>query len=295
MSRLFRPTGKALAYTSGTSPLSRKIYMRNIAGGGAIKVSSDPYDDVSPTWSPDGTRIAYVAQKKGEACRIMVTTIPAGPAREVGRCVHSQSTSVSWQPGTSFLYYYDLVDATGDSIFRLNLDTGARDWLAKKPSFQEMVHLQCSPDGKSLLYLWRLSASTSAIIIRDLASGKERTLGTIVGRGSAAWTEDSRAILAATASGIGSEIIAYPLSSDASYHVYSAAINVSHLAANCWRVVVAGDGRSAEKTWRAQALFLQCSLTSLNRSMAELGRPLSRPTARSPSCRTVPARMPSGS
>ncbi len=247
----FSSDGKILAYTSGTGPLSRKIYMRNVAGGDGIKITNDAYDDVSPTWSPDGTRIAYVAQKKGEACRIMVETIPAGAAREVGRCVHSQSTSVSWQPATSFLYYYDLVDVTGDSVFRLDLDTGVRVRLAKKPSFQEMVHLQCSPDGKSLLYLWRISASTTAIVIRDLVSGKEHTLGTMVGRGSAAWSEDSRAVLAATASGIGSEITAYPLSGDAPYHVYSAAINVSHLAAGVGGLLSLETDDSRENLARA--------------------------------------------
>ena len=247
----FSSDGKILAYTSGTGSLSRKIYMRNVAGGDGIKVTGDAYDDVSPTWSPDGTRIAYVAQKKGDACRIMVATIPVGASREVGRCVHSQSTSVSWQPGTSFLYFYDLVDVTGDSIFRLDLDTGARVRLAKKPSFQEMVHLQCSPNGKSLLYLWRITASTSAIVIRDLADGKERTLGTMVGRGSAAWSEDSRAVLAATASGIGSEITAYPLSGEAPYHVYAAAINVSHLAAGVGGLLSLETDDSRENLARA--------------------------------------------
>ena len=58
----FSPDGKMLAYTSGPNLLSRKIYVRNIAGGNGIKISNDDYDDVSPTWSPDGTRIAYVAE-----------------------------------------------------------------------------------------------------------------------------------------------------------------------------------------------------------------------------------------
>ena len=52
----FSPDGKMLAYTSGTDLLSRKIYVRNVAGGDGIKVTNDGYDDVSPTWSPDGTR-----------------------------------------------------------------------------------------------------------------------------------------------------------------------------------------------------------------------------------------------
>ena len=39
----FSPDGKMLAYTSGPDPLSRKIYVRNVAGGDGIRVTSDAY------------------------------------------------------------------------------------------------------------------------------------------------------------------------------------------------------------------------------------------------------------
>jgi len=94
-----------------------------------------------------------------------------------------------------------------------------------------MARLQCSPDGESLLLLGNESASTAVLRIRDLASGKERELGKIVVGGSAAWSEDSRSVLIATASGLGSEITAHPVDGSAAYSVYAAAVNVSHLAA----------------------------------------------------------------
>ncbi len=228
----FSPDGKMLAYTSGGDLHSRKIYVRNLAGGDAIKITSDGYDDVSPTWSPDGTRIAYVAVKPGEPCRIMVATVPAGEARQVARCSRSPSTIVSWQPGTSFLYYFDHVGAIEDLIFRLDLESGARQQLPK--AFPDLVvdmqQLQCSPDGKSLLYVPQRSASTYAIMVRDLASGNEKKLGTLVGGWLAAWSEDSRTVLVSTAHGIGSEITAYPVNGGAPYGVYTNTINISHLA-----------------------------------------------------------------
>jgi TIR domain/WD40-like Beta Propeller Repeat len=130
----FSPDGKMLAYTSGPDLHSRKIYVRNLAGGDAIKITNDAYDDVSPSWSPDGTRIAYVAQKPGEPCRIMVAGVPAGEARQVARCSWALSTVVSWQPSTSFLYFFDRVGAIEDLIFRLDLDSGALQQLPKATS-----------------------------------------------------------------------------------------------------------------------------------------------------------------
>ena len=228
----FSSDGKMLAYTSGPDLHSRKIYVRNLAGGDAIKITNDGYDDVSPTWSPDGTRIAYAAQKPGEPCRIMVASVPAGETMQVARCSRSSTTVVSWQPGTSFLYYFDNVGAIEDLLFRLDLDSGALQQLPKASPdlIVGMQHLQCSPDGKSLLYVHQRSASTYVMVIRDLASGNEKILGTLIGAWLAAWSEDSHTVLASTAHGIGSEITAYPVSGGVPYSVYTTTINASHLA-----------------------------------------------------------------
>src|SRR5262249_47054605 len=146
---------------------------------------------------------------------------------------------VSWQPGTSFLYYYDRAGLTGHSLFRLDLDSGTRLQLPKArgkegvtgSSFQQIFQLQCSPDGKFLFYLFGGTASAFAIVVPDIASGTERTVGQIIGGGSATWSEDSRAVLASNASGIGSAITAHPLDGSASYRVYVASTRITRLAA----------------------------------------------------------------
>jgi hypothetical protein len=255
----FSSDGKMLAYTSGADFQSRNIYVRNVARGDGIRITADPDDNVSPSWSLDSTRIAYIARKKGEPCRILVASVPAGEVREVGRCIHAESSTVSWQPGTSFLYYIDRTGLVGNTLFRLDLDTGTHLKLPKAAgkegptgsSFQMIVHLQCSPDGKSLLYLWGVTASALAIVIRDLTGGTEKTVGQIIGGGSAAWSEDSRAVLAATASGIGSIITAYPLDGGAPHRVYAASTRITHLAAGAGGLLALEADTSRENLARA--------------------------------------------
>jgi Tol biopolymer transport system component len=269
----FSPDGKILAYTSGPDALSHKIYVRNVAGGNAIKVTNDDFDDVSPAWSPDGTRIAYVAVRPREPCRIMVTSVPAGEARLVGRCTFAQSTSISWQKGSSFLYYGDQAQPSSppnrrradsdaafllrntDIIVRLNLENGEKYTLPKASgnTVLGMDRLECSPDGKFLLVMGGESASTDVLLIHDLASGGEKIVGKIVIGGSATWSEDSRSVLTATASGIGSEIKAYPIDGAAPYHVYAAATNVSHLAAGAGGMLALETDPGRENLARASS------------------------------------------
>jgi len=233
----FSPDGKMLAYVSGPDVLSRKIYVRNLAGGEGIKVTRDAYDDASPSWSSDGVRLAYVAQKTGEPCRIMVTTIPAGEAREAGRCAEAEATTIAWQPGTPFLYYREFKGA-GRAIFRLDLDTGAKLLVVEsKAEGACLCDLHISPDGKSLVYLRSDNfQSDYNLVLRDLANGTEKILGRIVLQtmsawvSSTAWSEDSKIVLASSSHGSGSEVIAYPIDGSPPYRLYASATGISRMS-----------------------------------------------------------------
>jgi Tol biopolymer transport system component len=246
----FSPDGKMLAYASGDDALSHKIYVRNLAGGDGIKITTDVNDDVSPSWSSDGARIAYVARKTGEPCRIMVVTVPAGDAREAGRCAQAETSSVTWQPGTQFLYYTDRSGEAGSVIVRLDLGTGDRlQIVASNQAETTLGDLRCSPDGTSLLYIRQQNGAPEPIVVRDLASGIEKNLGDTTGttgsNGSAAWSEDSQTVLVTLPSGIGTKIIAYPVAGAAAYSVYATATIASHLTLGGGLLALETDSRRA--------------------------------------------------
>jgi Tol biopolymer transport system component len=232
----FSPDGTQLAYSSGTAT-TNKIYVRSLAGDDSIKISTDDYDDSSPSWSSDGSHLVYVALKDGEPCRIMLATVPAGSVREVGRCRKDSESSVAWQPGTRFVYFTDSQDNGIDGINRINLDTGARDAITA-PRHGIYSDLRCSPDGRWLLYIATgAPAGTNRVFVRDLTSGQEKIVARVLGaptgvwHNSAAWSEDSKTILVSVANGGGSDITAFPLNGDKSYKVYSSANPIGHLAA----------------------------------------------------------------
>jgi WD40 repeat protein len=252
----FSPNGTMLAYTSGVEAGPRQIYVRNLTAGESVRVTNDAYDDTSPAWSSDGARLAYVAVKRGEPCRIMVTTVPAGEAREAGRCQLAEESLLAWQPGTPFVYGVEHGGLKGAKIFRLNLDTGAREIIVTEPAKRDNVTgLRCSPDGKWLIYLLR----GQKIILRDLTSGRETELGDTP-RGnwhaSLAWTEDSLTVLAGITSDVGgSEIIAHPLDGRASYSIYTTANKIGNFAT--------GGGLLALETDVGRSVLARASSTSV--------------------------------
>ncbi|HET7085887.1 MAG TPA: TIR domain-containing protein [Rhizomicrobium sp.] len=248
----FSPDGKMLAYTSGAENQPRQIYVRNIAGGDAIRITNDGYDDVSPSWSADGARIAYIAQKPGEPCRVMVAAVPAGAAREAGRCGHAGATNLAWRPGTAFLYYIERFSNDSavkfDSIYRLDADSGERQLVTNQYGADTLgAQLLCSPDGKWLFFLRDDSYESQGVTILNLATGKQTALGRVGWSASGAWapagawSADSRSILISASSGIGSKLIAYPITGAAPYDVYTAATNIRHLAAGGGLLAVESD------------------------------------------------------
>jgi TIR domain/WD40-like Beta Propeller Repeat len=302
----FSPNGTMLAYTSTTDPVAHKIYVRSLAGGAGIKITGDAYDDVSPAWSSDGARLAYVVIKPGEPCRIMVVTVPAGEAREAGRCSVYGVTPLTWQPGTPFVYYLDGKNLGDQAIFRLDVDTEVRLMLPdqmkgsirdKNPS--PITALQASPDGKSLAYLDGGGWGGLLIHIRDLTSNREKTLGGITQpalatwTNSIAWSEDSRTIsrVRRTAPAARSSPVrwmaARPIASTLRRYRSAA----SRRAAGCSRFKAMSTG----KTWRAPARRQSPSPISSKLSMTSPSRPPLRPTAPWPSSPTAPAATPSGS
>jgi Tol biopolymer transport system component len=102
------PDGKSVAYAAGTSAGTR-IYVRQITGGRASPVTSDSSSsETNPRWSPDGTRILFLA-------RGAVYSAPAagGPARqEVPASNLGPVVSADWAPDGATIAY-----VVTDSLF----------------------------------------------------------------------------------------------------------------------------------------------------------------------------------
>jgi serine/threonine-protein kinase len=140
------PNGEMLAYAAG--PLgAMKLYVEQAAGGRSVALTGNvPGHHRWPRWSPDGTRIAFVANESG---RSTVQIVPAlgGPSRVVVQTAGGEGEvfGVAWSPDGRQLAY-----GMFGGIYTVPVDGGEQRLVADmvdghSPSW--------SPDGSKIVFV----------------------------------------------------------------------------------------------------------------------------------------------
>ena len=229
----FSPDGTMVAYIASNGDAPTKIFLRSVAGGDPIQLTFGNTIDDMPSWSSDGGHIAYAAITRGGRCRIMVTGVPAGAAREVGQCYAETPNGLSWKPGSDTVFFSDRVPNGGGAIYKLDLDTAKKERVTRVAHEWELGgdgRPTVSPDGRWLAYIRGISGSRKELRVRNLATGEERLLGADSRLIDLAWSQDSKTVLAAITIWTGTEIQAFPRDGGASYQIYTTPANIVDLA-----------------------------------------------------------------
>jgi len=201
--------------TSG-STTNYDVYVADLAKGRVRRVSDNRKGDASPSFSPGGDTLAYVATRTGDTRqRIYLQSLRGGGPWAFGSYDEAVG-EVKWAPDGRWLAYTknDTLPATiaerrrdrrdgaveGERTqwahaWAVEIATGARRRLTS--GAQQVWNLRWSPDSKSVAYLTSPSgaiddANEVDIGVVPIDGGPARTLGAI--GGAFAWSPDSRAI-----------------------------------------------------------------------------------------------------
>lgn len=236
------PDGTTLAYSSGPNVMVRKIFLQRLSGGSPLRLTNGAYDDFSPAWSPDGSRLAYVTYKEGEPCRLMVTQVPAGYERELGRCRNNDRTHIEWSRTGDALYFNDSpAPGNAPQIMRFDLATGKTEAVTHPPRDSGGdAEPSLSPDGRWLSFVREGGRNIHERILYDLERRTERVMFRSPGdKGSTGWSQNSQTIFIIAKDGNEYGIRAYPINAGDGYQIYPSPVVLGRLASGGKNLLVA--------------------------------------------------------
>ena len=186
----FHPNGRELAFAvtgsarSGifTYDISRDCCLANLTGGA--------HYDLSPTFSPDGSRLAFNTNRFGDAVpQIMVMRSSGGAAETLSPYAYGEPGyygAPDWSPRGDLVTFHGRVERGSYHILVADLATSGRK-LRQLTSEGNNEDPSWAPDGRHIAFVGERSWGFGLFVV-DVASGRLRLL--VAGRnvGLPAWS-----------------------------------------------------------------------------------------------------------
>jgi Tol biopolymer transport system component len=208
--------------------LNTEIYVMNAGGGGEMRLTESGTSDVSPSWSPDGSRIAFISDRSGS---VQVYVMNADGSAET-RLSESWTTQVSrtsrpaWSPDSSKVAVSDYRNGKWE-IYAMNADGSEETRLTQTGSNIESpadyAPPSWSPDGSKIAFTaapdrhltGNLEYSEAGWLVTEIAvmnadgTGKERLTTNRTPDFSPAWSPEGSkiAFVSEHGGGIGTYVI----------------------------------------------------------------------------------------
>jgi TolB protein len=156
-------------------------------------ISEGPYEDISPTVSPDGSRIAFNSNRLGEgAPQIYLVPVGGGQANLLSPYTPGRPgyySSPDWSPLGNRIAFHGRVDrGMPHQILISEVGTGTRsNRLVQVTSQGRNEDPSWAPDGRHLVYVGERNWGRGLFIV-DAVTGNERTLVSGIRPNVPAWS-----------------------------------------------------------------------------------------------------------
>jgi Tol biopolymer transport system component/DNA-binding winged helix-turn-helix (wHTH) protein len=193
----FSPDGTRVAFIwSSPDNGDRNLFIKETGSEAFLRLTHGPESDYSPDWSPDGTKIAYLAVS-GKGLGVYAISSMGGSAQKLYTpqgMVHWEQRALSWSPDGKSLVF---PDGAPPSINVLSLDTLQAHPITTPPHVWDGdANPVYSPDGSQIAFIRAIEGAVRDIYVMPAAGGAPRQVThdrRIVD--SLTWTRDGRAIV----------------------------------------------------------------------------------------------------
>lgn len=182
----FSRDGQWMTYVN---TLDQCLWRSRVDGTKALQLSKDSMEVEVSSWSPDNTRIAFMAREPGKPWRIFLIDRDGKNLIEAAKGDDNQG-GPSWSPDGKELVYANVNcnPAQACWIRRVEVATGKTDLL---PGSYSLRTARWSPDGK---YIAALQPATEELMLFNLSSRRWAKLANSVNGDNINWSSDSQTI-----------------------------------------------------------------------------------------------------
>jgi serine/threonine protein kinase len=211
------PDEKRLAVCIRDSNGKRNIWVFDLARGTKTRLNFEPADEANPTWSPDGSGIAYSSDRHGHRDIYVKSFSGSGQERVLLESGDDKSV-LDWSTDGKLLFYNVLRPAPGHyrELWILPL-TGSQRLPAPfsgAPYIQDQAAV--APDSRSVVYRSQENGAAMDLYLQPLPSNGQRWQITTSGGDGPQWRGDGREIFYCLTSTASNAIMAADVSAQGS-------------------------------------------------------------------------------
>ena len=181
----FSRDGKWLTYSSVPDGA---LWRSRADGSERLQLTNPPWTAALPTWSPDGSQIAYIAYQPGKPWKIFLISAQGGSSEEL-LPENSPEVDPTWSPDGERIAFGRIAVGSSGSIDIQLVDLKTRQ-TSTLPGSRGLFSPRWSPDGR---YLSAITVDSKGVMLYDLQAQKWSewsTDATNINYGR--WSSDSR-------------------------------------------------------------------------------------------------------
>jgi Tol biopolymer transport system component len=182
------PDGKRVA-VDRTINSNRDVWVMDIARGLLTRLTSSPASEGWPFWSPDGTRILFFSNRKGNNNFYEMPANGAGPDVPLLESVLNK-TPLDWSADGRYILYRLSSSAGGNDVVALPMFGDRKSLPVAAGNFDEDLG-QFSPDGRWISYQSNESGGYE-IYVQPFAGGSGKSRVSTNGGVQARWPKDGK-------------------------------------------------------------------------------------------------------